>query len=124
MRVFFSWLHGRVSSRYRLILDETLSFCVLGPTGRGLTEHLGLPVMEVDILVVTLEYGLASVGGLCLGSTEVVDHQRLSGAGYCFRCGFRRRPEIMIEQRRMASAAASGLFKSVGLAALYRGVSK
>jgi len=69
---------------YRLILDETLSFCVLGPTGRGLTEHLGLPVMEVDILVVTLEYGLASVGGLCLGSTEVVDHQRLSGAGYCF----------------------------------------
>jgi len=24
------------------------------------------------------------VGGLCLGNLEVVDHQRLSGAGYCF----------------------------------------
>eukprot|EP00163_Fabomonas_tropica_P018681 TRINITY_DN3306_c1_g1_i5.p1 TRINITY_DN3306_c1_g1~~TRINITY_DN3306_c1_g1_i5.p1 ORF type:complete len:185 (-),score=54.43 TRINITY_DN3306_c1_g1_i5:80-589(-) len=27
---------------------------------------------------------LASVGGLCVGSVEVVNHQRLSGSGYCF----------------------------------------
>ncbi len=36
------------------------------------------------MVIVTLEYALGSIGGLCLGSTEVVDHQRLSGAGYCF----------------------------------------
>ena len=25
-----------------------------------------------------------SLGGLCVGTAEVIDHQRLSGAGYCF----------------------------------------
>ena len=69
---------------YRLILDESLSFGALGATGRGLAEHAGVEVAEVDVVLVTMEYGLASVGGLCCGSIEVVDHQRLSGAGYCF----------------------------------------
>lgn len=27
---------------------------------------------------------MASVGGFCAGSREIVDHQRLSGLGYCF----------------------------------------
>lgn len=27
---------------------------------------------------------LASVGGFCTGVREIVDHQRLSGLGYCF----------------------------------------
>jgi serine palmitoyltransferase len=27
---------------------------------------------------------LASVGGFCAGAREIVDHQRLSGLGYCF----------------------------------------
>jgi len=69
---------------YRLVLDESLSFGTLGATGRGLCEDSGLKATDVDISIVTLEYALASVGGVCLGSVEVVDHQRLSGAGYCF----------------------------------------
>jgi serine palmitoyltransferase len=69
---------------YRLILDECLSFGVLGKTGRGLTEHFDLPVTEVEMIILSLEHGFASIGGLCLGNIEVVDHQRLSGAGYCF----------------------------------------
>lgn len=32
----------------------------------------------------SLSTTLGSVGGFCVGSREVVDHQRLSGAGYCF----------------------------------------
>mmetsp|Transcript_36656 Transcript_36656/g.47341 ORF Transcript_36656/g.47341 Transcript_36656/m.47341 type:complete len:177 (+) Transcript_36656:1140-1670(+) len=36
------------------------------------------------MLMVSLENGLGAIGGLCLGNIEVVDHQRLSGAGYCF----------------------------------------
>lgn len=31
-----------------------------------------------------LSTSLASVGGFCVGSREVTDHQRLSGLGYCF----------------------------------------
>mmetsp|Transcript_10670 Transcript_10670/g.30598 ORF Transcript_10670/g.30598 Transcript_10670/m.30598 type:complete len:536 (-) Transcript_10670:10-1617(-) len=69
---------------FRLILDESLSFGVMGSTGRGATEELGVPVQDVDILMVSMAYALASVGGVCVGNIEVVDHQRLSGAGYCF----------------------------------------
>lgn len=28
--------------------------------------------------------GVASVGGFCAGKAYVIDHQRLSGLGYCF----------------------------------------
>ena len=76
---------------------------MLGPTGRGITEHFGKeptpaaagspassPVsrerklLDVEVLVGSLSTTLASVGGFCVGSREVVDHQRLSGQGYCF----------------------------------------
>lgn len=38
----------------------------------------------MHILIGSLATTLGSVGGFCIGSREVVDHQRLSGAGYCF----------------------------------------
>lgn len=69
---------------YRLFLEESYSFGTLGATGRGATEHFGVSVNEIDILNVSLETALGSVGGVCVGTREVVDHQRLSGAGYCF----------------------------------------
>ena len=31
-----------------------------------------------------MENSIGTVGGVCFGAREVVDHQRLSGAGYCF----------------------------------------
>lgn len=70
--------------RYRLIVDESLSFGIIGPTGRGVTEHFGVDIGRVEILTVAMDTALASVGGLCVGTREIVDHQRLSGAGYCF----------------------------------------
>lgn len=70
--------------RYRLILDESLSFGTMGATGRGITEHFGVNVTEVEIMTIAMDTALGSVGGFCLGTREVVDHQRLSGAGYCF----------------------------------------
>ena len=69
---------------YRLILDETLSFGSIGNTGRGVTEHFGVKVTDVEIILLSMDTTLASVGGVCIGSREIVDHQRLSGAGYCF----------------------------------------
>jgi serine palmitoyltransferase len=32
--------------KYRLIVEESLSMGVLGKTGRGLTEHAGVPVCQ------------------------------------------------------------------------------
>ena len=70
--------------KYRVFLDESISFGTMGNTGRGLTEHFGKSIVDIDILNISLETALGSVGGVCVGTREVVDHQRLSGAGYCF----------------------------------------
>ena len=70
---------------YRLILDDSHGMGALGASGRGALEHHGLRHMEhAEIVTFSLEYSLGSVGGMTVGSEEVVDHQRLSGAGYCF----------------------------------------
>ena len=70
---------------YRLILDESHSFGALGPTGLGLLEHFGLSFMkDAEIVTIGLEQAIGSIGGITVGNEEVVDHQRLSGAGYCF----------------------------------------
>jgi 7-keto-8-aminopelargonate synthetase and related enzymes len=70
---------------YRLILDESFSFGTMGATGRGALEHFGLePMRHAEIITVSLENSMGSIGGITVGNEEVVDHQRLSGAGYCF----------------------------------------
>ena len=35
-------------------------------------------------MCVSLEMAMAGVGGFCAGKSYVIDHQRLSGLGYCF----------------------------------------
>jgi len=70
---------------YRLIIDESFSFGTLGDTGRGVIEMSGKRYMyDADIVTISLENALGSIGGVTVGNEEVVDHQRLSGAGYCF----------------------------------------
>ena len=70
--------------KYRLILDDTLAVGVLGATGRGSLEHFAVDVAQCDMYCASMEAAFASVGGFCIGSKEIVSHQRLSGAGYCF----------------------------------------
>ncbi len=70
---------------YRLILDDSQAMGTLGENGRGTLEHFGLsPMVHAEIVTFSLENAFGSVGGMTVGSEEVVDHQRLSGAGYCF----------------------------------------
>ncbi|KAL3760080.1 hypothetical protein ACHAWU_006628 [Discostella pseudostelligera] len=70
---------------YRLILDDSYGMGCLGKNGRGTLEHYGLrPMRHAEIVTFSLENALGSVGGMTVGNEEVVDHQRLSGAGYCF----------------------------------------
>lgn len=73
-------------NRYRvpIILEESLSFGVLGATGRGTVEHFGLTPDDVDLICVSMSMGMASMGGFCTGKSFVINHQRLSGLGYCF----------------------------------------
>ncbi|XP_019436935.1 PREDICTED: long chain base biosynthesis protein 1-like isoform X2 [Lupinus angustifolius] len=70
--------------RFRVLLDESNSFGVLGISGRGLTEHYGIPAEKLDIITAAMGHALASEGGFCTGSARVIDHQRLSSSGYVF----------------------------------------
>ncbi|KAI6243007.1 Aminotran-1-2 domain-containing protein [Aphelenchoides fujianensis] len=70
--------------KVRIFIDESFSFGVLGKSGRGITEHFGVNVVDVDMILVSLENAIASTGGFCCGRSYVVGHQRLSGLGYCF----------------------------------------
>lgn len=76
----------RIKNKYkfRLIVDESLSIGVLGASGRGAVEHCGVAPEDVDIIAGSLGHAVASIGGFCAGAREMVDHQRLSGLGYCF----------------------------------------
>ena len=74
----------RLKYKFRLILDETWSFGVLGRTGRGITEHQNVDAAEVDMIVGSLAGPLVGGGGFCAGSDEIVHHQRISAASYTF----------------------------------------
>ncbi|KAH7106841.1 serine palmitoyltransferase [Auriculariales sp. MPI-PUGE-AT-0066] len=70
--------------KHRLILDEALSFGVLGAHGRGLTELYGVEAKEVDILCGSLAHSVSACGGFCAGSTVMVEHQRINSAAVVF----------------------------------------
>jgi len=70
--------------KYRLILDETHSFGVLGRTGRGATEHQNIDATHVDMLIGSLSHAICAGGGFCAGTSEVVEHQRISSSAYVF----------------------------------------
>ena len=70
--------------KVRLIVEESMSFGVLGDYGRGVTEHYNVPISKVDIVCASLEYSLGSIGGFCCGRSYVINHQVLSGQGYVF----------------------------------------
>lgn len=69
---------------FRLLVDESLSLGVLGRSGHGALEEFKVSRDQVEIATADLGNAVASVGGVCVGADDVVDHQRLSGAGYCF----------------------------------------
>ncbi|XP_058461879.1 serine palmitoyltransferase 1 [Malaya genurostris] len=70
--------------KLRMFLDESISFGVLGKNGRGLVEHFNIDKTEVDLRSAGLEWAAGTIGGFCAGSSFIVEHQRLSGLGYCF----------------------------------------
>ena len=86
------WMHAvlieqtelKLRYKFRLILDETWSFGVLGRTGRGVTEHQNVDAAEVDMIVGSLAGPLVAGGGFCAGSEEIVHHQRISAAAYTY----------------------------------------
>lgn len=100
--------------KLRMFLDESISFGVLGQNGRGLIEHFNVDKIEVDLRSAGLEWAAGTIGGFCAGTSFIVEHQRLSGLGYCFSASlpplltqaaisaldkFESQPEIFAELR-------------------------
>jgi 8-amino-7-oxononanoate synthase len=56
-----------------VMVDDAHGLGVLGPTGRGTSEHFGLEE-DVDLIMGTFSKSLASVGGFIAGNATVVDY--------------------------------------------------
>ncbi|KAF2259961.1 serine palmitoyltransferas-like protein 1 [Lojkania enalia] len=74
----------KLKYKFRLILDETWSYGVLGRTGRGVTEAQNVDATNVDMIIGSLSGPLCAAGGFCAGTEEVVEHQRISSASYTY----------------------------------------
>ncbi len=70
-----------------LLLDEAHSVGTLGPTGRGLTEHFGLPQSTIDIQIGTLSKALSSCGGFVAGDGTLIEYLRYSAPGFIYSVG-------------------------------------
>ncbi|PTB77137.1 serine palmitoyl CoA transferase subunit-like protein [Trichoderma longibrachiatum ATCC 18648] len=70
--------------KFRIILDETWSFGVLGRTGRGLTEAQNVDPQQVDMIIGSLSGPLCAGGGFCAGSKDVIVHQRITSSAYTY----------------------------------------
>ncbi|OSX56865.1 hypothetical protein POSPLADRAFT_1076515 [Postia placenta MAD-698-R-SB12] len=90
----------KLKYKYRLILDESVSFGSVGRTGRGLTELYNVPASQVDMLVGSMANGLTSAGGFCAGSHTVVKHQRINAPSVVFSAAL---PALL------AAAASEGI---------------
>jgi 8-amino-7-oxononanoate synthase len=56
-----------------LMVDDAHGIGVLGPTGRGTSEHFGLED-DVDLIMGTFSKSMASVGGFIAGDAVVIDY--------------------------------------------------
>ena len=67
----------------RTYVDEAHGIGVLGPTGAGAAEHLGV-LDEIDIVMGTFSKSLASVGGFVASERAVVDYLKHTARPFVF----------------------------------------
>jgi 8-amino-7-oxononanoate synthase len=67
----------------RIYVDEAHGLGVLGPTGAGAAEHLGV-LDDVDLVMGTFSKALASVGGFIAGSKVVIDYLKHTARPFVF----------------------------------------
>ncbi|CAJ1348955.1 unnamed protein product [Effrenium voratum] len=67
-----------------LYLDEAHSIGAVGPCGRGVTELLGVPTAEVDVMMGTFTKSFGSAGGYVAASKEVIAQLRRVAPGSVF----------------------------------------
>merc|ERR1719313_1799655 len=75
-----------LKNRYKayLYLDEAHSIGAVGGTGRGVTELLGVPTSEVEVMMGTFTKSFGSAGGYVASSKAVIDALRQTAPGSVF----------------------------------------
>mmetsp|Transcript_43026 Transcript_43026/g.98923 ORF Transcript_43026/g.98923 Transcript_43026/m.98923 type:complete len:1069 (+) Transcript_43026:116-3322(+) len=69
-----------------LYLDEAHSIGAVGPSGRGVTELLGVATSEVDIMMGTFTKSFGSAGGYVAASKDVIAALRCNAPGMLVAC--------------------------------------
>jgi len=79
----------QIKARYGawLMIDEAHSLGVLGATGKGIAEHLGVDPAKVDIWMGTLSKSLVSCGGYIAGSALLIEYLKFRAAGMVYSVG-------------------------------------
>jgi 7-keto-8-aminopelargonate synthetase-like enzyme len=67
-----------------LLVDEAHAFGVLGETGRGATEHFGIPTEAIDIRIGTLSKAFAAAGGFAAVDLNIGGLLRYTSPGRVF----------------------------------------
>lgn len=78
-----------IKKRYNawLMVDEAHSLGVLGPTGRGVFEHFGVPPGDVDIWMGTLSKTLSGCGGYIAGCQALIDNLKFNASAFMYSVG-------------------------------------
>jgi serine palmitoyltransferase len=69
---------------FRIMIDDSLGIGVLGSSGLGVIDHLGIDQREIEIIIGSLGTSFGGVGGFACGVHMIVDHMRLNCTGYVF----------------------------------------
>ncbi|GJO03393.1 polyketide synthase [Mycobacterium marinum] len=72
---------------FLLFVDEAHAIGTVGKTGRGITEHFGLPPQVVDIQMGTLSKTFGSCGGYIAGSADLIMYLKYNCPGFVFSTG-------------------------------------
>eukprot|EP00929_Paragymnodinium_shiwhaense_P102864 TRINITY_DN6608_c0_g2_i1.p1 TRINITY_DN6608_c0_g2~~TRINITY_DN6608_c0_g2_i1.p1 ORF type:complete len:1098 (+),score=388.63 TRINITY_DN6608_c0_g2_i1:93-3386(+) len=75
-----------LKNRYKafLYLDEAHSIGAVGPRGRGVTDKLGVPTSEVEVMMGTFTKSFGSAGGYVAASKDVIEALRKNAPGSVF----------------------------------------
>lgn len=91
---------AQLAARYgaRVYVDEAHGIGVLGPTGAGASEHLGV-LDQVDVVMGTFSKSLASVGGFVASSRPVINWLKHTARPFVFSASL---PPASVEAARAA----------------------
>ncbi|UPG96515.1 serine palmitoyltransferase [Luteibacter aegosomatissinici] len=89
-----------------LLVDEAHSMGVLGATGQGLVEELGV-LDDVDYVVGTFSKSLGNTGGFCVSNAEEMDVLRYASRPYVFTASLAPATIAATRQALRVLAAAS-----------------